>query len=164
MPTEFGVAKGHTAHLMLDLLPQSAKLHLFDFFAGLPNDWIGPFKQGHFALDEASIAAFDDPRVVLNRGLFLETVPGYFNERSPLSFVHIDCDLYESTWQVLDGITPALQPGTIIVLDDYFFTSEGETSTDEHRTFLDWTRVTGVRCRYLWKTTWCQVAVEVRAT
>lgn len=38
----------------------------------------------------------------------------------PVSFVHIDCDLYSSTKTVLQHLSPRLRPGSIIVFDEYF--------------------------------------------
>lgn len=160
---EFGVARGDSARLMVDLLPENARLHLFDSFQGLPQDWIGSFKKGHFAMPDEQIPVFDDPRVIVNKGLFADTVPGYFGGQPPLGLVHIDCDLYDSTWEALAGITPALQPGTVILFDDYYFADGSELSLDEHQAFTEWKEVTGIRCKYLWRTAWCQVAVRVVA-
>lgn len=158
---EFGVARGTTANLMLDLLPFSSRLHLFDSFTGLPRDWLGQWKAGHFALSERDVPAFDDSRVLLNKGLFSETVPDYFDSSRPVALIHIDCDLYESTLEALSGITPAIRAGTIVLFDEYYMTSGGETADDEHRALIRWTKDSGVNFRYLWRTAWRQVAVEI---
>jgi hypothetical protein len=37
-----------------------------------------------------------------------------------LALAHIDCDIYSSTVTVLDCIAPALQPGSVLVFDEFF--------------------------------------------
>ena len=39
------------------------------------------------------------------------------------AFVTIDCDLYPSTQQALDFLTPILQTGTVIYFDDWFISN-----------------------------------------
>ena len=61
------------------------------------------------------------PNVRLVKGWFDETVPKFLAENpGPLSFVHIDCDTYESSSTVLQLIGPRLEIGTILVFDEYF--------------------------------------------
>jgi len=42
------------------------------------------------------------------------------NHAKPISFLHIDCDLYSSTKTIFDLLGDRLLPGTIIVFDEYF--------------------------------------------
>ena len=37
-----------------------------------------------------------------------------------MAFIHVDCDLYESTRCVLELLEDRIVPGTIIVFDEYF--------------------------------------------
>ena len=38
----------------------------------------------------------------------------------PVAFLHVDCDVYSSTVDVLRGLAERFQPGTVIVFDEYF--------------------------------------------
>ncbi|CAN5375387.1 hypothetical protein BH20VER3_BH20VER3_02500 [soil metagenome] len=58
-----------------------------------------------------------------------ELVIGWFNETldkflathpGPIKFLHIDCDLYSSTREVLEACAARLDSGSIIVFDEYF--------------------------------------------
>ena len=41
-------------------------------------------------------------------------------EKGPVAFVHIDCDIYESTRVVFELLSPRIAPGAVIVFDEYF--------------------------------------------
>lgn len=51
-----------------------------------------------------------------------------------LAFVHIDCDYYSSTKEVLNYIEPYLQEGTVILFDDYYC-FKGNEQYGEQRAF-----------------------------
>jgi len=51
--------------------------------------------------------------------LFEHTVPHFFkNNKQNIAFMHIDCDLYESTRIVFEHAAPFIVPGTIIMFDE----------------------------------------------
>jgi hypothetical protein len=52
---------------------------------------------------------------------------------------HVDCDLYESTVQVLDFITSLIQDGSVIVFDDWFY-YRGHPERGEQGAFRQWLR------------------------
>lgn len=63
----------------------------------------------------------------INIKLHLEKI--WFNQLSPnvipnkynkIALLHIDCDLYDSTYQVLHSVEPALQSGCMLLFDDWF--------------------------------------------
>jgi O-methyltransferase len=57
----------------------------------------------------------------LEVGLFGETVLRAIPSRyQQIAVAHIDCDLYESTSVVLDGIGPVLSDGCVLMFDDWF--------------------------------------------
>ena len=56
-------------------------------------------------------------RVKLVPGYFNDTLEGYADRR--FSFVHLDCDLYESYKTCLEFFYPRLEPGAIVLLDEY---------------------------------------------
>lgn len=116
---EFGVFMGGTTQFMAKRI--GAKfLHGFDSFQGLPEAWQG------FGLDQT---AFDVrgklPRVPgnvrLHPGWFDQSLPMWVNEHEgPVAFMHVDCDLYSSTKTIFDLLAKRIQPGTIILFDEYF--------------------------------------------
>ena len=52
-------------------------------------------------------------------GWFNETCPGFDYKKPVAKFIHIDCDVYESTVDVFNTLTGKIVPGTVIVFDDY---------------------------------------------
>ena len=151
---EFGTYKGVTANWMLPYLPEDGTLHLFDSYKGLSRSWSG-LPKGSFKTEPP---VFTDPRVVMHNGWFEDTV-SVLADRT-LSFIHIDCDLYESTLDVLWQLPP-LRQGTIILFDEYAHTLGGKPVDDEHRAFTEWAADNDILYRYLWRTGWTQVCVEV---
>ena len=153
---EFGVWKGSTAEEILKVMPEDKSLYLFDSYKGLARKW-GALPAGSFKLTEPPV--FNDPRVVMVNGLFADTVPDSL-ENVNLGFIHIDCDLYESTNDVLYSLPP-LAPGTIILFDEYVHNLGGTPVDDEYRAFMEWVSFTGYEFVYKWRTPWTQVCVEI---
>ncbi len=82
------------------------------------------------------------------KGLFEETLPGFMAEHEgPASFVHIDCDLYESTRTILDHIGPRLQSGTRVLFDEYF--NYPGWKLHEFKAWKEFCESTGTRYSYL---------------
>ena len=117
--TEFGVFKGGTMRYMAKRKP-TVTFHGFDSFEGLPEDWFGmPLPKSSFTLKGGL------PKVPLNvslhKGWFNETLPVWCaNYQDKIAFMHIDCDLYSSTVDILENLMNRLQVGTIILFDEYF--------------------------------------------
>jgi len=153
---EFGVWKGSTAEELLKHLPEDKSLYLFDSYEGLHRGW-SALPAGSFKLDKPPV--FDDPRVVMVNGLFEDTVAEALANKT-LGFLHIDCDLYESTLDVLHSLPP-LQAGTIILFDEYVHNLGDKPVDDEHRAFTEWVEDSGYQFQYLWRTPWTQVCVEI---
>jgi predicted O-methyltransferase YrrM len=153
---EFGVWKGGTAREMLKHLPQDGSLYLFDSYEGLHRDW-SRLPAGSFKLDSPPV--FEDSRAVMVNGLFKDTAAQALAGKT-LGFVHIDCDLYESTVDALQSL-PSLDSGTIILFDEYVHNLGDKPVDDEHRAFTEWITKTGYGFRYLWRTPWTQVCVEI---
>jgi O-methyltransferase len=60
-------------------------------------------------------------RPELHIGSFSQTAPRVVPSLyQAAAIVHVDCDLYESTRDALQGIAPALQDGTMMLFDDWF--------------------------------------------
>lgn len=120
----------------------------FDSFQGLPTHWrkvfgssSGAFRAGSYGLPKLPEVEWN---AVLVPGWFNETLPpfvrslqtGVFDSSMPsdvveharraiqgeggvwVRFVHVDCDLYSSTSEVLQGLAPFFRSGTILVFDE----------------------------------------------
>lgn len=132
---EFGVAGGGTAGWFEKEIPNGRTLHLFDSFEGLPMD--GPqasWKKGMFA---SAVYKPKTNNAVVIVGLFEDTLPGYFTDNC-LSFIHVDCDLYESTATVLEHTADALMPGAIILFDEMYAYPGWEEG--EYKALMEWDR------------------------
>ena len=140
---EFGVFRGdgllQIAHFMRQRDMQPPLLG-FDTFAGMPPTDVS---SGDLVDDEWDVGAFSDTSVELVRKRFedddfdVTLVEGVFDPSAPLAdrgveqiaMAHIDADIYEGYRDALTLITPHLQPGTVLLLDeseppgnpDYFF-------------------------------------------
>ncbi|MCA1671357.1 MAG: TylF/MycF family methyltransferase, partial [Actinobacteria bacterium] len=123
-PPEFHV--GEDAHVVLALAE------------GLPEAWRSGFPAGAFDLDQLP----DVPGADLVGGWFDDTLPGFL-----VSFLHLDADLYSSTRTVLDLVGPRLQPGSIVLFDEYFNYLGWEEH--EHRAWAEYVARTGTRFEYL---------------
>jgi len=116
---EFGVFSGGTIRYIARRKP-SLTVHGFDSFEGLPEAWSG-FNLGGRAFSRKSRLPRVPANVALHKGRFNESIAGWVTANpGPIAFVHIDCDLYSSTVDILTGLAERLQPGTVIVFDEYF--------------------------------------------
>jgi hypothetical protein len=116
---EFGVWKGDTTRYWSKLLrnPKS-KLHGFDSFAGLPEDWLGTRPKGYYSTSGA-IPQVDDARVRFFKGWFEDTLPQYKCPPHHVLVMNLDADLYSSTTLVLNTFREAIVPGTYIYFDEF---------------------------------------------
>lgn len=113
---EFGVGNGDSLRCIARFLPIVIG---YDSFQGLPEDWRPGFEQGTFACDPPTRLP-DNADVVV--GMFDETVPKFDPHllRTPVSLLHIDCDLYSSTKTVLERCERLMTPGLVIVFDEWW--------------------------------------------
>ncbi len=116
---EFGVFTGGTMRYMAKRKPQ-AKFHGFDSFEGLPEDWFGmPLVKNSFSLNGGLPKV--PGNVSLHKGWFNETLPAWRQQHADkVAFMHIDCDLYSSTVDILENLADRVQVGTIVLFDEYF--------------------------------------------
>eukprot|EP00913_Durusdinium_trenchii_P002217 g2047.t2 len=100
---------------------QSATLHGFDSFQGLPSDWdythlgAGTFSTG----GQVPPHLLEMPNVRIHMGLFSETL-GDLDEfgTTPVAFAHIDVDIFPSAIEVLSRIACQLMAGSVLVYDE----------------------------------------------
>jgi O-methyltransferase len=75
------------------------------------------------------------PAPELEVGKFSDTLPQVIPNKYPkAALVHIDSDLYSSAKEVLVGVEPILQSGTIVCFDDWFM-YRGDPGKGEARAF-----------------------------
>ncbi len=131
---EFGVASGESFKWFSQRLThQETRLHGFDTFEGLPEDW-GPFKKGSFHTNN-KFPEINDARCTFYKGVFQQTLPGFlkdYNNRGRM-VIMMDADLYSATLFVLSTIAPFLKKGDIIFFDEFV------VPTHEFKAFLDFT-------------------------
>jgi hypothetical protein len=143
---ECGVADGASLRHVATSTPRS--LHGFDSFEGLPEHWSGTFEQkGKFGrggnLPEVPA------NVTLHKGWFDQTLPPFLaaHPKEPVAFLHVDCDIYSSTVTIFRELAARLNPGAVIVFDEYF--NYPNWQRHEWRGFQEFLRETGFSYRYL---------------
>lgn len=142
---EFGVHTGGTARFFLDYLPTDTTFTLFDSFEGLPEAWDKNHPPGHFSCE---VPKFSDKRVQIVKGWFDDTVARWARQQTaPLSFVHVDSDIYSSAKTILAECNNLIVPDTIILFDE-FFGYEG-WQHHEYKAFREWKKLFKRECRYL---------------
>lgn len=120
---EFGVYRGGSALVIAETCPYKI-LHLFDTYAGLPQDeWIGNDPEGYvikgmFACDQAETERVLEGQLYVNHpGLFPATTVGL--EQLQFSFVHVDCDLWDGAVDSILFFWPRIVHDGIIYFNDY---------------------------------------------
>ena len=130
---EVGVYKGGSAKVICEVKEDKA-LHLFDTFEGLPelsemDDPREPYKgeasgweriqKGEYCASFENVKAYlkDYPNVHFYKGLFPSTAQPVKTCR--FSFVHLDVDLYQSTFSCLEFFYPRMNKGGIMISHDY---------------------------------------------
>ena len=123
-----------------NLLKENQKIHLFDSFQGLSlpskNDLGVYYKEGDFkgTLDEVKNNLIEYECFEFHKGW----IPNKFNEveNKKFSFVHIDVDLYEPTFESHKYFFERLSKGGIIICDDYGY-KQFPGSTKAVQRFID---------------------------
>jgi hypothetical protein len=94
-------------------------------------------------------------------GLFDQTIPKFLAEHAdPVSLLHVDCDLYSSTVTILDAFGPRLQPGAIVLFDEYY--NFPRWQEHEFKAFQEYVTGTGVEYEYIaYSVTGQQAAVRI---
>lgn len=136
---EFGVYKGQTIEQIRSSLSiEKFQVFGFDSFEGLPEDWVGTdLTKGFFSTNRAVPNIKDVDFYV---GWFKDTIPEYMQSANAISLVHVDCDLYSSTIEILYNLTPWFRPGTIIVFDEWYYNHSDIEQNRQHeqKAFFEW--------------------------
>ena len=113
---EFGVHSGATINHIASRV--NGPVYGFDSFEGLPEDWRPGVEKGHFKM--ATLPGVRE-NVQLIKGWFNESLPGFLTANpGPAAFIHVDCDLYSSTKTIFELMGGRIQPGTVLVFDEFF--------------------------------------------
>lgn len=126
---EVGVYKGGTAWYLAKVAKRrNVPLYLYDTFQGIPvSDERDQHLVGDFNDTDVEAVKFSVPYGTFCVGFFPDT----FVPVDKVSFVHCDCDQYQTTKDVLNIFYPLLVPGGIIVVDDYFSLQSATDAVDE---------------------------------
>ncbi|MGH8763878.1 MAG: TylF/MycF/NovP-related O-methyltransferase [Nitrosospira sp.] len=149
---EFGLWRGKTfgyAHRMkLRYGRRDMKLWGFDSFQGLPATEKHPdniWYEGQFACTRPEFEA-----ILASRGIHPSEyglIQGFYNESlnddahrrlsgRQAAVIYVDCDLYDSTIQVLNFIEPYIVNGSIICFDD-FYNYKGDPAQGEQKALAE---------------------------
>lgn len=144
---EFGVWEGHSMRQWSRLLTNPlSSLHGFDSFEGLPENWDADRPKGTFDVG-GKMPVFDDSRVQLHQGWFEETLPTFVLPEHERLVLNLDADLYSSTRFVLETLLAHIEPGTVIVFDEFC------DRQHELRAFADFLEATKMRFQFVGATT-----------
>ena len=128
---EFGVFRGATITQTakwkkLFCGPNSTPVYGFDTFSGLPTDWRPGYGHGAFSIANETMISVPS-NVVLVKGLFIDTLPTQlrlidreYQCHTPVSYVHIDCDIYHGARDVLFLLGSRLVTGSLLIFDELF--------------------------------------------
>lgn len=131
---ECGCFKGHSSHFIANFFAEHDALtsfYVFDSFEGLSSrtvrdqaeielseEFLNTEKQ-HFASTESHLRKVlaDIPQLEVKKGWIPERFCDV--ETVEFSFLHLDVDLYEPTYDSLTFFWPRMLKGAVIVIDDY---------------------------------------------
>ena len=152
---EFGVGRGKSMRWIAAQV--SGAVHGFDSFDGIPEYWNGnPI--GAFA--QKKLPKVPD-NVEFHIGLFDATLPEFLPKHpGPIAFLHVDCDLYSSTCTIFEALGDRLQPGAVVLFDEYF--NFHRWRQHEFKGFQEFVARSGVEYEYLaFSVTGQQAAVRI---
>jgi predicted O-methyltransferase YrrM len=140
---EFGVFSGRSINHIADLAKTS--VYGFDSFEGLPEDWRSDLRRAAF---KRTTLPHVRENIELVIGWFNDTLPQFARDhQGPVSFLHIDCDLYSSTKTVFECLGDRIQRGTVIVFDEYF--NYVGWRNHEYKAFQEFIELSGFRYDYI---------------
>jgi hypothetical protein len=137
---EFGVFKGSTITQLRKDLNFQYELYGFDSFEGIPEDWTyTDLKKGFFSTN-GEIPNVEN--VTFFKGWFKDTILEYKKIAQSIALLHVDCDLYSSTVDILYGLNDYIQSGTVIVFDEWYYNHYDAEHNRQHeqKAFFEWSK------------------------
>ena len=58
----------------------------------------------------------------------------------PIALLHVDCDLYSSTKDVLYSLNDYIKENTIIVFDEWYYNNNPKYNDHEQKCFYEWVK------------------------
>lgn len=152
---EFGVGRGKSMRWIAPRV--QGTVYGFDSFDGIQEYWNGN-PVGAFA--QKKLPKVPD-NVEFEIGYFDATLPGFLeNHSDPVAFLHVDCDLYSATVTIFDALGGRLQPGAIVLFDEYY--NFHRWQEHEFRAFQEFVERSGLKYEYIcFSVTGQQVAVRI---
>lgn len=147
---EFGVYEGGTSQLIRTYVDPSCKVFGFDTFTGLPTDWVGTTLTKGFFNRDGVVPNIQG--VKFYKGLFSETIPQYLQDEEnnkQIGLIHIDCDLYSSTIDVLFGLNHLIGRNTILAFDEWIYNFNPNCNDHEQKAFYEWVEQTNRTFEFL---------------
>ena len=140
---EFGTRFGTSARMIQR--KSNDPLFVFDSFEGLPLAWHSVPKGAYSTGGRVPNLG---PTVHPIVGWYAESLPPFLSQHcESIRFVHIDCDLYESTHDVLSHIHSRLVVGSILVFDEYWMAPHWRE--DEWKAWQECVKRHGLQYEYL---------------
>lgn len=120
----------------------------FDSFDGLAEDFTSSIRKGTFRQQKLPKVP---ENVELIKGFFSDSLPSFLSREEivdkRIDFIHMDCDLYSSTRDVLNMLTTKITAGTIIAFDEYF--NYPGWKNEEFKAFQEWVKGNCVEYEYV---------------
>lgn len=136
---EFGVFQGASMrYWSRELKHPESRLHGFDSFEGLPEDW-HELSKGTFST-QGVMPVINDARVQFFKGWFDQVLPTYSIPEHDVLVIVMDADLYSSTIYVLRHLRPWIRPGTFIYFGNMSY-------PDEPKAFDEFMKESGLKFR-----------------
>jgi len=150
---EAGIWRGGSVIFMKAVLNEMSvsdrKIWAADSFEGLPkpdNNYIADKKNKLYLENILSVSIEEvknnfkrfgllDSGIIFLKGLFKVTLPTAPIDK--IALLRLDCDMYESTINVLDNLYQKVQPGGYIIVDDYNSLKECKLAVDDFRNALN---------------------------
>jgi hypothetical protein len=153
---EFGVGDGESLDWFALRKPRSNTLFAFDSFRGIPEAWVA-FEAGAWKSDTYRSNRKD---LVVVEGLFDDTLkPDIVKRIGRIGLLHVDCDLYSSTRTVLNQLNHLIQPGTLIIFDEFY--NYPQWQQHEAKAFSEFVLENKIQFEYLGRTPSCQLSVRI---
>lgn len=140
-------------------MAENMRFHAFDSFQGLPKLKDCDLGSADFVVNQfrctrddfqknIAKAGVSERRVSIHEGWFDQLALRNYTEGLPkAAVVWIDCDLYSSAAAVYQLITPLIQDGTVIIIDDWF-SYKGSQFRGQQLAFYEWTKSGDISDKY----------------